>query len=112
MDLQLADEDRETLRDPPLAELVQGHRHVAAGEVDDGPVALHLVDGGQPIGVVLAGGLGDQPLEHRRVPGDALEGPAQRGGGGLVSGGQQGQQFIADLAAGHRRTVVVGAAQE
>lgn len=43
---------------------------------------------------------------------DPFDRPCQRRRRCLVTGGQQGQQFVADLAARHRRTVFVGAAQE
>ena len=56
-------------------------------------------------------GLLDQGRQHLGVAADPLEGPGQGGRGGFVSGGQQGQQFVADVLARHGRTVVVGAAQ-
>ena len=37
----------------------------------------------------------------------ALNGPGQPGGGGLVASHQQSHQLIAQLTVGHRRTVLV-----
>ena len=105
-------DDRVALRDGVLAEVERGRVHVASGEVDDGTHPLHLEDDSLPVLVVLGVGLGGQPGQHVGVAADALEGPTQRGGGGLVAGGEQREQFVADVLSRHRRSVLVGALQQ
>lgn len=68
-------------------------------EVDDGAVALGLQDDGLPVLVTVAVRLVDQPGQHLRMPADPLEHPGQSGGRGLVSGGQQRQEFVGDVLA-------------
>ena len=44
----------------------------------------------------------DQLRHHLRLAGQALQRPGEFGGGGLVAGDQQGEQFVVDLLVRHR----------
>ena len=46
------------------------------------------------------------------MPGQLLQGPGQRGGGGVVPGGQQCHQLITQLGVAHLSAVVVGGAHQ
>ena len=85
---------------------------VPASEVDDCACALHLEDGGLSVLVVVGGRLVDQLGQHPRMTADAFERPAEGGCGRFVPGGQQRQQFVADVTARHRRAVLIRAAQK
>ena len=69
-------------------------------------------DRGLPVLVAVGIGLGDQLVSTsgwRLMRSNAQPSVAR---GGFVTGGQQRQQFVADVLARHRRTVLVGAAQQ
>jgi hypothetical protein len=53
-----------------------------------------------------------QAVEHLRVAHDPLEGPGQRGRGGLVPGDEQGDQLVAQLLVGHPPAVLVAGLHE
>ena len=86
-------------RDHPLREVdaAQGHGlcQPAAHLRDDRAQAQRLLDDGVETRVVELRRL--QALQHLGVVEDEVEGPRQRGRGGLVPGEEQGEQFVAEL---------------
>jgi hypothetical protein len=82
-----------------------------AGHVDyHRPDPQRLLDHGIEVLVVVEGVR--HALHHPRRAQEALEGPRQPGGGGLVAGGEQGEQLVAQLDVAHGRAVVVAGGQQ
>ncbi len=78
-----------------------------AHDVDDHrPDAQRLLDRRVEVLVALVQRL-CQPVEDPRVPEQALEGPGQRRGGGLVAGADHGHQLVAQLLIAQQREHVV-----
>jgi hypothetical protein len=111
MDSGDAHQHRAALRQRPPAEPQAIGLHLPAHEVDDRPGPLHLQDRRLAERAAAGVRLLDQPGQHPGVAAQPLHGPGERGGRGLVPGGQQGEQLVRDLAVAHRRSVGVAALQ-
>ncbi len=96
---------------PPTPDLQAVDLHRPADEVDHRPGALHLGDRGVPQRASPRIDLGGELTQQGRVSADPFDGPRQRRGRGLVSGGEQGEQLVGDLAVGHRAAVLVAGLQ-
>ena len=107
----MLDDDGVPVWDGPFAEFEGRRVDMSARSIDDGSMSLHLEDRRQPQLVVVGLGLGDHRSQHFGVSAESFECEAERRRGGLVSGREQGEQFVANVLARHRRTVFVGAAQ-
>ncbi len=97
-------QDERARRQPPARHLGVP-RELARHVHDHGPHAQRLLHDGVHVLVVVER-LGEA-LEHAWRAQQALERPGEPGGGGLVAGGEEREQLVAQLGVGHRRAVLV-----
>jgi hypothetical protein len=78
----------------------------APGQRDHRPQSQGLADDRARVRLLAGVGLGDEALEHRRVPHEEVERPRQARRRRFVPRDQQGHELIADLGVVHRLAVL------
>ena len=117
MDQSDPGDDHDTRGKPIPAEFYwggEGSAHVEHHGADpQGLLAdrIQILVGCRITGGTVLGGL-HGPGQDRRMPGQLLQGPGQRGGGGVVPGGQQRHQLITQLGVAHLSAVIIGGAHQ
>ena len=91
----------------PAADLDLADHPARAGDREDRAAAQRLADRGGHVLVASRVDLRDEPGQNVGRADEALEGPGELGGGGLVAGDEQRHQLVPQLLVGHRRAVLV-----